>query len=452
MDRKHFLRLMALGGLVPIVLPGCRKYGPVDPYNGSVIIVGAGAAGLYAAKLLKEAGATVTVFEANDRIGGRIKELTGFADFPIEIGAEEIHGQRSVWHEMVFKTNAAEVDSDGDDLFFIDAALQTEDDIADDSGYKALMELVENIGDYTGADQSFDAYLAQKGIQAKYLPLANALFGGENGTSNDLLSVSGIAREDGLWSAGNKNFLLKNRSFKSILDEEFADVIPDVRLNSLVISIEYNGDTVRVRDGTGTYHEADKVIVTSSVAVLKSSVIQFDPPLPFTKTDAMSKIGMAHGMKVILKFSSRFWPDDTGSIFGSGLVPEFWVTSGGGRSAADHVLTAFVHGTNAANLAAQGNNLVAVVCAELDQIFGGTAATGSLIGSHVENWHADPLVLGTYSYPLVGMAPGARRELAAPVDGKVYFAGEATHFEGHPATVHGAMESARRAVEEIVDP
>ena len=164
----------------------------------------------------------------------------------------------------------------------------------------------------------------------------------------------------------------------------------------------------------------------------------------------MNQIGMGIGMKVILKFSSQFWPDDTDSIYGNGLVPEFWVTSGGGRSKADHVLTAFVMGANAETLLTLGTNMVAAICVELDTIFGSATATSSLIDSHIENWADNALVLGTYSYPLVGMSPGARRELAAPIAEKIYFAGEATHYAGHAGTVHGALESAYRAVEELV--
>jgi monoamine oxidase len=450
MDRKHFLKLLALGGLLPVVLPGCRKYGPVDPYRGSVIIIGAGAAGLYAAWLLKEAGATVTVLEGSDQIGGRVKALTGFADFPIELGAEEIHGRKSVWHDIVFDTNAEQVDSEGEDIFFVDGERRTEKQCEEDEAYNALKRLIDQLDNYSGADQTVEDYLAAQNISARYLPLANALLGNEEGSSNDRLSILGSSREDNLWTAGNKNFMLKNRSFISILEEKFASVIADVQLNKLVISIDYTADAVRVRDASGTYHEADKVIVTSSIAVLKNGVIQFEPELPFAKQKAMQSIGMAEGMKVILKFSQQFWPDDTGSIYGPGLVPEFWVTSGGGRSAGDHVLTAFVHGSKAATLNVLGNGIPAHICTELDQIFGAGVASASLIDSHVENWFQNALVAGTYSYPTVGMSPMARREYAAPLADKLYFAGEATHFAGHAGTVHGALESAYRAVEELI--
>jgi monoamine oxidase len=454
MDRKHFLRLMALGGLLPIVVPGisgCKKYGPLDEFTGSVTIIGAGVAGLYAAWLLKQAGATVKILEATDRIGGRIKELVGFSDFAIELGAEEIHGHRSIWYDTVKDTNAVFIDAKAEtDLIFIDNAIKELESLSNDADYEKLIELVDGIGKYNGADITFEEYMTQEGVAARMLPLANALFGNEYGTSNSHLGTKGVKDGENEWSAGDQNDRIKNRSFKSILDEKYADVLADVQLNTHVFRIDHSGDQVVCTDITGQEHISDKVIVTVSLGVLKSGIIDFVPDLSVSKADAIAKLGMGPGMKVILRFSSAFWPSGTGSIYGTGLVPEFWATAGGGRSANDNLLTAFVNGDNALTLSNLGSGLVPAVCAQLDQMFGGTVATDSLQDSHVEDWFANPYFQGTYSFPIVGSG-NARSLLAAPVDGKLFFAGEATHTEGHFGTVHGAMETAYRAADEVVN-
>jgi monoamine oxidase len=445
---------MALGSLLPIVGPGlsgCKRYGPLDDYSGTVTIIGAGAAGLYAGWLLKQAGATVRILEATDRIGGRIKELTGFSDFAIELGAEEVHGHRTGWYDIVKETNAEFIkDGDQGDYVVVDGVATLWDDLEGNADFDKLIRLVDQMGNYSGADMTFSDYLTQEGIAANLLPLGNALLGNEYGTSNNHLGTKGVAEGDNAWSAGNQNDLIKNRSFKSILDEKFANVIPDVQLNTHVFRIDTSGTQVVCTDNNGIEYLSDRVIVTVPLGVLKAGVIEFIPALPATKLDAMNKLGMGPGMKVILKFSSGFWPANTGSIYGSSLVPEFWATGGGGRSANDNVLTAFVHGDNALNLSGMGAGLVTAICAELDQIYGNAVATNSLVDSHIEDWFTNPYSQGTYSFPMVGSG-NARAALASPVDGKLFFAGEATHTEGHFATVHGAIETGYRAAEEVVN-
>ena len=106
MNRRQFIRRssLSLAGIyfLPSLLTSCKKeeYLEDSTFEGSVAIIGAGAAGLYAAHLLSKRGIPVKVFEASDRIGGRIKPLTGFASFPIELGAEEIHGDNSVLYSF----------------------------------------------------------------------------------------------------------------------------------------------------------------------------------------------------------------------------------------------------------------------------------------------------------------------------------------------------------------
>ncbi len=180
--------------------------------------------------MLKQAGATVRILEATDRIGGRIKELTGFSDFAIELGAEEVHGHRTLWYDIVKETNAEFIkDADQNDYVVIDGVSTLWDDLEGNADFDKLIRLVAQMGNYNGADMTFSDYLAQEGIATDLLPLANALLGNEYGTSNNHLGTKGVAEGDNAWTAGNQNDLVKNRSFKSILDEKFANLIPDVQ-------------------------------------------------------------------------------------------------------------------------------------------------------------------------------------------------------------------------------
>ncbi|MFN8394528.1 MAG: FAD-dependent oxidoreductase [Bacteroidia bacterium] len=179
MDRKHFLKLMALGSLIPVLpgLSGCRRDDPLISYNGTVTIIGAGAAGLYAAWLLKNAGATVRILEATDRIGGRIHTLDGFSDFPIELGAEEIHGHRSTWYDIVNDSGATFLKDNTTDRFFVDGAVKDLDDITKDDDYKKLRDLIDSLSDYSGPDMTMEEYLTQEGIADRVMPLARAWLG-----------------------------------------------------------------------------------------------------------------------------------------------------------------------------------------------------------------------------------------------------------------------------------
>ncbi|MFN8394527.1 MAG: NAD(P)/FAD-dependent oxidoreductase [Bacteroidia bacterium] len=270
----------------------------------------------------------------------------------------------------------------------------------------------------------------------------------ESGTTNNHFGLKGAAEGDRLWSSGNQNEMVADKGYRSILEEKFASVIPDVILNASVFRIDHTLDAIRCDDLNGNSYESDKVIVTVPLGVLKAKLITFVPELSFNKLDAINTLGMGPGMKVILKFSNRFWPEETGSILGGARVPEYWATAVG-RSNTDNILTAFVHGDFAASLSAMGSGLVPAVCADLDAMFGGTVATDSLVDSHVEDWGIHPYFQGTYSFPTVGSG-NARKLLASPIGNKIFFAGEATHTEGHYATVHGAMETGYRAAQEVV--
>lgn len=448
MKRRAFLKTTPVIFLSPAVLSSCSGEDLQPGIGKKVIVVGAGLAGIYAGHLLLQKGFDVDILEASDQWGGRIRVLEGFADFPIELGAEEVHGEKSEWYKWVKKTSGLSfADVDDQDFYWLDHGLKTEAQIkADADGIKGL-NFVENAAGYSGVDKTVLEHLDNQNIAARVRHFVNAQLGNEYGTSNDRLSIKGIAEEDDLWTAGDQNFLVANRSYKQVIETHFSDALARTILNTPVQSIDYSESKVKVMDHSGALHEADYVLVTVPLPVLRDGDIVFSPALPSDKTTAVQKIGMGAGMKIILKFSDRFWAADTGSIYGAGPVPEYWYTSNG--RGMTPVLTAFVMGEKAEQLSSLGNAAVQSVLADLDAMYGGEAS-GRFLEAHIMDWSKMPFVRGAYSFPVVGGGIVQRQKLAQSVSGKVFFAGEATHTGGHSGTMHGTFDTAVRAVNEIV--
>ena len=442
--QKMMFAMPALMG-IPSVFTSCNDTLPDN--KAKIIVVGAGAAGIYAAHLLIQQGFDVIVLESSNQIGGRIKALTGFADFPIELGAEEVHGENSVFYEILQNQNTAFVDTDSEDYYFLDGTLSAESALSNDNDLQAAFDLIDNIINFTGNDMTVQAFIEQQNIPHRVVHLLNAQIGNEYGTSNDQIGMQGLAEAEELWTAGNQNFLLQNKSILQVLIQECNQTPFLIKTNTWVTQIDYSGEKVGLIDSLGQTYQADRVLITVPISILRDGDITFSPSLPVQKVEAFHKIGMNTGMKIILKFSERFWAADTGSIYGSGLIPEFWST-GLGRSLQNNILTGFVHGQNAETL--QFNDPVSTALAELDAIYGQGVASSKIVNSFVMNWGNQFAIRGTYSYPKPNSA-GARDVIAAPLQNKLFFAGEATHTGGHFGTVHGALETAQRAVQEILD-
>jgi monoamine oxidase len=163
----------------------------------------------------------------------------------------------------------------------------------------------------------------------------------------------------------------------------------------------------------------------------------------------MNAIGMDPGMKIVLKFRHRFWDERMYFLHTDGFLPQYWAT-GNGKSEDNRLLTAFLGGARAEALGAMGVDPLEFALGELDEIFRPRLASRSFEDGFVADWGADPHVRGLYSYPTIHTTERDRVVLAAPLDNKVFFAGEATDTAGHSGTVHGAMETGRRAAEEIL--
>lgn len=456
MRRKAFLKNISFATagiyLVPTILSACGKEKSKKVnWDGKVVIIGAGAAALETAKQLSEAGVKfITILEAGNRWGGRIKALSGFADFPIELGAEEVHGEKSDFKKMFDKQGKTLLDSDNsEDYYFYNGNLLSGSAIASDADFKNAQKIADEVGSYTGGDITAAQHIASKNItNVDLLAFLNTRMGNENGTDIGKISMRGLAQNDNLWSAGEKNFLVKNASIYEVLASNYRDQLSLIEYEKVVNSIDYSGSKIEIKTTNNESYIADKVVVTVPVSVLKKNTIAFSPALPQNKTNAIQQLGFDAGMKIIIKFSQRFWASDAGSILGAGYIPEFWAT-GAGRGT-NNILTAFVMGNNAAYLSGLGNNAIQEVLMQLNSMFGNNVATANYQSHYIMDWYKEPHIEGAYSFPTVGSS-GAFLNLSLPVNNKLYFAGEATHSKGHNATVHGAIETGKRAAEEIVE-
>lgn len=411
-----------------------------------VVIIGAGAAGLCAADLLRSSGQQAIILEASSCVGGRVRAREGFSDFPIELGAEELHGPDN---ELIREASRRGIDTlrhfTTDDMMRLDGDLHFLDQAERDADVRRAFDLIDSLGKYDGPNISVQEYLTLNHFPRRAWHYLDSRLGVEHGTSLDRLAIGGFLHYERGWEARETNYTLRQRYF-----DLFEPMVPglDILLNTPVESVSWQ-DSPRVCTRDGREFQASAVIVTISLRVLREGGITFYPPLPPEKLHSMNAIGMDSGMKIILKFRQRFWDERMYFLHTDGFLPQYWAT-GNGKSEGNRVLTAFVGGTRAESLARMNVDPLQFAIEELDEIFRPRLASRSFEDGFIADWGADPFVRGLYSYPTIHTTEADRSNLAAPLDGKIFFAGEATDTAGHSGTVHGAMATGRRAAKEII--
>lgn len=439
MNRRHFLRYsgaLPLAALLSSPLVGCSKENPLDNlgYGGKVLIIGAGTAGLYAGFELKKRGIDFQILEASSVYGGRLAKLAGFANFPIDLGAQWLHGKKSILGDLAERSGTKFTLDDSDGKFWFKNQLIT--------------KLPRSIAIFEGRnlpDISYLNHASQQGFGPEYRYIVENI-AGDQGAAASRLSVYYNNLEEENWSSGDEDYKFRE-TFYDLIDQQIATPIKDrIVLNTAVRSIDYTQSKITVTASNQQTYTADKVIITVPITILKSGDIQFTPPLPASKTTAFSKIGMDAGMKVFLKFKNKFYDQN---IMG-GTYCAAYADDSVGKSPTDNVLLAFVMGEQAEYLSSLSSDSarVTVLLKELDLMYKGQATT-SFLDAIVQDWTTHPFIRGAYSYSTVGMGD-ARKTAAQPIDNKLFFAGEAMNLNGHHQTVHGAAESGLREVENIL--
>lgn len=420
----------------------------------SVVVIGAGAAGLHAARLLRDRGQQVTVLEAANRLGGRVCSLDGFAAFPLELGAEELHGERSLPYRLA-RARGLPLRPCRERLhLWSDLRVGRRAVLRDDDpDLDAALAFFDALPAYRGRDVPLAQALAPLAPRAR--EVLEAMVSNEYGASSERLGMAGLAAAEQAWQKqGSRNYALAGLPLLTLLAAE----APPVQLQKRVAALDWSGPEVVVTTHGGERFTAAQAIVTVPLPVLRDGDIAFTPELPEAQRYAARTIGSGPLLKIFLRFKRRLWPQRRSAltILGTPCAPQLW-SSGTWGLRADDVLTALVAGAAAEKLLALGTQALPRLLAELDACLsapGERAASRSLAEHFIKDWSAEPLVRCGYSYPTLGSAP-LRADLARALRQKgaarpsVAFAGEATH-ERLFGSLQGALLSAERAVRELI--
>lgn len=426
-----------------------------------VIIIGAGAAGLMAAKKLTDAGQKVCVLEARDRIGGRIYTLHNKAfEHPAEAGPEYIHGNLKVTIGLLKEAGMEYEETDGDMWQVINGKWKRELDF---NGYQELLitrlkELNENIS----IAEFLDRYFAEE----KYASLRGSLTSYIEGYyAGNIQQTSALAffKE---WSAEDEQQYRPKSGYGKMI-QYLADKSIEggalIQLSTVVKEIRWLKDQVEVIDDTHHSYIASKVIVTVPLGVWlaeedSKGVITYSPVLT-PKQEAAKQIGFGSAIKILLLFKEPFWEElsleqqpevdlkRTGFIITDQQIPTWW-TQLPQRSS---LLTGWVAGLKALQLKDADNDTILQESLDaLSAIFNISTAClqQKLLSSNIFNWTADPFTKGAYAFSTTGTEE-ARKILMQPVEGTLFFAGEAFYDGNEMGTVEAALTSGIRVAKEV---
>jgi monoamine oxidase len=457
------------------ITPGPSVTAVSDEYD--TVIIGAGAAGLAAARMLAGAGQRVAILEARDRIGGRIVthhvSVAGHGKLAVELGAEFIHGLPAETWDLVNEGHLATVELQGSQLSFVHNRLERHDATHDAAG-DVLEGLKRWAQTRPGSDMTFADYLTWAGIGAADAAAAAGYVEGFNAADRSVIGAAALAKQQSAEDEIHAERLFHVREgyerIPQVLCRALQELGVPILLGRRVRHLKWRRGAVSIQtagSGDKALH-AKRAVITLPLGVLHEGSMGFSPQ-PTAMLSQAARMRMGTVIRVTLVFRSRFWRDDElllarselaadlrfmSFLFTPQLMPATWWTA---MPEQTPIITGWVGGPKAESwqhrlrTGSDRELLLTESLRTLSTAFGLSpdSLRRELASWHTLDWGADEHSRGAYSYAPAD-ALDASDKMSVPVAGTLYFAGEHTDTTGHWGTVHGALRSGLRAGRQVL--
>jgi polyamine oxidase len=428
-----------------------------------VLVIGAGMAGLVAARLLHDSGFRVTVLEARDRLGGRTWTDRRIGA-PVDLGGSWVHGvdgnPLTLWCE---KLGIELVENQGDRML-IDprATAKTRDGqrkraVLGRAAFRTAMEWASWKSKALTSSRGPRSVSVKDAVEpllhASWLPeidrlVVASLVEGSEGVQG--APYDAVAAEEWWPTEGLDRNAQPKGGYIQLIDDAVEGL--DVRLETPVQRVTWSEQGATAVLKSGEILEADRVLIAVPVGLLRAGMPVLDPLPPLAQQTAVGRLGYGAGLlgKLYLRFPRRFWAEDPKWF---GRLPDSPLARGTFNTWVSHVgetglpiLLSFTQGHTAAHLdrSATDVEVTEMAMRSLRKMFGNDIPEPEAMV--FPRWLSDPWSQGGYSYPGVGSAPEDREVHARPLARRVFFAGEATEPVEY-GTVHAALWSAEQSAE-----
>jgi monoamine oxidase len=419
-----------------------------------VIIVGAGAAGLSAGRLLSHSEKSLCILEARDRIGGRIHTLQneGFS-YPVEAGAEFMHGELPLTKALMKEANVSYQAGHGRIWNVVNNNLSGGDFF--DEGWDQLMDRLHRLDQ----DVTIDEFLQKYFGDAKYESLVESVkrfVQGYDAADVNKASAMALAEE---WSSGDVKGYRPMGGYAQLLDflrNEIQQRKGIFKLSSVVKKIRWKPDNIEIEIESGETLATRKILITVPISILKADLIQFEPPLPQHR-HALLHLETGEVIKFLFEFNDRFWERGNSTeyrqmpglnfLFSDAFVPTWWTQKPNDIP----LLTGWLAGPVVRTIQQDDSSLFEKGIKSLAYLFGRQPdhLLKEIRSARVVNWSADEYSRGAYAYKTLQTA-AAIKIFSDPVENTIFFAGEGLYDGAEMGTVEAALASGRATAEMIL--